>query len=223
MSLLDGVRAVAFDLDGTIVDSMGAFARIAADVMAEYHRADWTWAHGRYLETSGIPFFQQLELIFPGNPANAATAEDFERRKLAGFFSEPLFPGVPETLAALRGRGIHTAVSSNNFQDVVEEFVRRRGLEFDLVLAFGGGLFKGEPHFRKILETWALAPNQLLYVGDSLSDGNRALASGIPFVGRTGTFDRQAFSKAFPGIRLIDEIPELLGTGTGDGPLILPI
>ena len=66
-------------------------------------RSIWhsTTARRLYLETSGIPFFQQLEVIFPNDPANAATAEEFERIKLEGYFDEPLFDDAADTVGAI--------------------------------------------------------------------------------------------------------------------------
>ena len=86
------VRAVVLDLDGTLVDTMQTFADVASDVMASAFGISRAWGRARYLQTSGIPFFQQLEIIMPGNSANQRVAQRFER------FKEVVldFDGVPE-------------------------------------------------------------------------------------------------------------------------------
>ena len=74
-------KVVVFDFDGTVVDSMDSFADIAADVMPRYYSISGEEAKRLYLETSGIPFFQQLEQLFPNNENNDKAAHDFEETK----------------------------------------------------------------------------------------------------------------------------------------------
>ena len=65
-------KAYLFDFDGTLVDTMGGFADIAGRVINGFHpHISFEAARRRYLETSGIPFFQQLEIICPEDPTNA--------------------------------------------------------------------------------------------------------------------------------------------------------
>jgi beta-phosphoglucomutase-like phosphatase (HAD superfamily) len=70
---------ILFDMDGTLVDTMQVFADVAAGVMVKHHGLDRARARAAYLATSGIPFFQQLEVIVPGHAGHAAAAAEFER------------------------------------------------------------------------------------------------------------------------------------------------
>lgn len=203
-------RAVIFDFDGTLVDSMEAFADIAAEAMSRHLKIDAATGRRRYLETSGIPFFQQLELIAPGNPNNATASEEFERRKIENYFDEPLYHDTAKTLRHLRAQGIKVVVSSNNFQHLVDQFVERKGIAFDLVLGFQEGFDKGEAHFRQVERTLGIPREQMTFVGDSLKDGERARASGVPFIGKEGTFSRQEFRAEFPKARVIRNLGELM-------------
>ena len=200
---------IVFDFDGTIVNSMEAFADIAAKVMPRHHPIDSTTARRLYLETSGIPFFQQLEVIFPNDPANAATAEEFERIKLEGYFDEPLFDDAADTVGALRAMGMKAVVSSNNFQELVDRFVAGCGIEFDMVCGFRDGFAKGADHFRHIEKSFGVEPGQVAFVGDSLKDGERARGSNIPFIAKTGIFTREQFMEKFPDARVISALSEL--------------
>jgi phosphoglycolate phosphatase-like HAD superfamily hydrolase len=201
--------AVIFDFDGTIVDSMSTFADIAAKVMPKRLRIDSETARRSYLETSGIPFFQQLEILFPGDPANKATAEEFEKIKREGYFDEPLFEDAPDTVLHLRNLGIKVAVSSNNFQHLVDEFVENRGLKFDAVLGFRKGFDKGAPHFGFIENEFQIPREKMTFVGDSLKDGERAKGFGIKFIAKEGFFTREKFTQNFPKIRVISNLSEL--------------
>src|SRR6185369_12439926 len=83
LSSVEVVRAVMFDLDGTLIDTMGGFADLAAEIMAARHGLDAVEGRRRYMETSGIPFRQQLEVIHPAHAQNDAASDEFEQRKRA--------------------------------------------------------------------------------------------------------------------------------------------
>jgi phosphoglycolate phosphatase-like HAD superfamily hydrolase len=204
-------RVCAFDFDGTLVDTMGEFANIAADVLEKNYAIPFAEGRRSYLETSGIPFFQQLELIRPSGEHNAAAAEEFERRKIEGFLDTEPSPDTLRGLAALRAAGIHLAVSSNNFQHLVDAFQARHALPMDLSLGFdaAAGSEKGRPHFERIRREFGVGPGDILFCGDSLKDGERAFEGGLRFAGITGTFPRERFLERFPGIPVVDGILEL--------------
>jgi phosphoglycolate phosphatase-like HAD superfamily hydrolase len=203
------LRMVVFDFDGTLVDTMQSFADVAADVMATRHSVHFDWARARYLETSGIPFFQQLEEIFPGHNENSKAADEFEKRKLESFFSERFDADVRGALRKLQRQGYKIAVSSNNFQHLLDKFVSTEEVSFDLVLGCRENFFKGHDHFRAIQRELGVAAHEILFVGDSLMDAQRAAESGVRFVGRTGTFTSQSFKKAYPGVSTVDQLSEL--------------
>jgi len=209
MSKMETKSAVIFDFDGTIVDSMNAFADIAAEVMPKRLKIDSATARRLYFETSGLPFFQQLEAIFPGDPANKETAEEYERLKLEGYFEEPLFDDALDTVKTLRDRGLRVAVSSNNFQHLVDQFVERRGMEFDMVLGFRDGFAKGADHFRHLETELSIPKDEIVFVGDSLKDGERAGQYGVNFIAKEGIFTREQFQEKFPGTTVIANLSEL--------------
>ncbi len=204
-------QAVIFDFDGTLVDTMGGFADIAAGVIQRRFNLPWDSAREAYLRTSGLPFRQQLDLIVPGQPDCDAASAEFEEAKLAGFFAESFSDDVRTAINGLSSRGILTIVSSNNFQHLVDAFVARDpGIRFDLVLGARDNFYKGQDHFEHIERTCGIDRRQMLFVGDSLKDGERALGCGVPFVGRLGTFTREDFEHQFSGVRTIETISQLL-------------
>ena len=204
-------RAVIFDFDGTLVDTMSGFADIAADVMHRRHGLDRAHARAEYLRTSGLPFRQQLELIAPGDLRNDEAAEEFEATKQEGFFSERFDEDVKAALRGLRDRGLRVVVSSNNFQELVDRFVaREEDVQFDLVLGARPDFFKGTDHFKHVRDVLGLRDEEMIFVGDSLKDGEKALDSHIRFVARTGTFTALDFQRRFPGVPTVDRLTSLL-------------
>lgn len=206
-----GKKAIVLDFDGTLVDTMGGFADVAAGVIQRHHGAEWDWARRQYLQTSGIPFIQQLEVLFPSDPRNPEAADEFEKGKLEGFFSESFTRETVETVSDLQGSGYAVVVSSNNFQELVDQFVERSpDVEFDLVLGARDDFFKGADHFRHIRKTLGVELEDMVFIGDSLKDAERALSSGVAFVGKLGTFERRDFEQEFPGVRTVDTISQLV-------------
>lgn len=204
-------KMFVFDFDGTLVDTMQGFADIAAEVMASRYSVAFKWARQQYLDTSGVPFFQQLEVIFGDDERNSAAADEFENRKLEGFFAERFDADVIQTLQLLQGAGFRVAVSSNNFQHLLDEFVAREDVVFDLVLGCRENFFKGVDHFRQIELELGISVDDIVFVGDSLMDGQRAQESGVRFIGRTGTFSAQDFREWKANTITVDQLSELAG------------
>ncbi len=94
----------------------------------------------------------------------------------------PFFPDVADTLHALYRQGIATAVVSDIHFDLRPEFVTASLDSFidSYVLSFEHGVQKPEPEiFRIAAESLALAPHELLMVGDRASHDGGAVTLGI--------------------------------------------
>jgi phosphoglycolate phosphatase-like HAD superfamily hydrolase len=94
---------------------------------------------------------------------------------------------------------------------VVDEFTARERFRFDLALGFdpGRGLAKGLPHIERTLARLGIARESLLFVGDSLRDGDLAEHGGVPFVGRLGTFTADDFRRRDPAAVTVAHVDEL--------------
>ncbi len=208
-------KVILFDFDGTLVDTMGAFADVAGRLMASYFGGTIEEGRQAYLATSGIPFFQQLAVLHPASPLNERVSEEFERDKLHAYESKGLFPDVGPAVEQFRKLGVKTVVSSNNFTPIVEKFLETQSVRFDLVLGYGKGMCKGESHFAFVEKELGVSRQQMCFVGDSVRDGELALAGGLMFMARTGTVDPQRFIQlfgkdAFPLVDTLADVVALL-------------
>ncbi|MBN2403683.1 MAG: HAD hydrolase-like protein [Spirochaetes bacterium] len=204
-------RAFLFDFDGTLVDTMDGFADIAGRVIHEFHpEMSFKDARANYMKTSGAPFFQQCEILFPGHPANTEKVKIFEEEKQDGFFKQRFSDDVKYAINALRERGDIAGVSSNNYQELIDKFVKREGLIFDVVLGFNNGFQKGKDHFEFVMKKFSLSNKELTFVGDSLKDAEKAFANKINFIGKCGTFKKEDFLSMNENIKTINNIRELL-------------
>jgi phosphoglycolate phosphatase-like HAD superfamily hydrolase len=210
------IRACVFDFDGTLVDSMGGFTELAGELIAAHYHTSVTAGQEAYVRTSGLPFRQQLEALYPGDERNDEVARVFEARKLAGFFARQYFPEVPDVMRQLRDAGLVLAVSSNNGQDNVDRFVAARGVRYDQVLGWRPGFSKGVDHYDQVCRAAGLTVTDLLVVGDSLHDAETARDYGARFVARAGTFPAAAFHERWPDLTVVQtlrELPALLHGG----------
>ena len=200
-----------FDFDGTLVDSMGSFADLAADLMKEAYAVGWEQARQDYLHTSGLPFSQQLEELYPEHVLNSQVAQSFEDKKIKSCFASPFFKEVPHILEKLQVKGVRTVISSNNGQEVVEAYLDQQEarVHFDMVLGYQEGFAKGRPHFEKIMKHFEVVADHAVFVGDSLHDAQKAENFGLDFVGRLGTFTREKFQQDYPQAHLVDDFSQL--------------
>ena len=199
-----------FDFDGTLVDSMSVFADIAGRLIEKFYSIPHAQARQLYLDTSGVPFFEQLETLFPADFRNAECALAFEEEKKQSYFEQPLIEGADEVLKTLKDRGVQIAISSNNYQKLVKQFVQKRGLVCDYVLGYEPDFAKGKPHFDFLKQTLSLDNQDIVFVGDSLKDGEKAMDCSIDFVVKTGTFSKKDFLKNFPKAAVIQSLNELI-------------
>jgi len=201
-----------FDLDGTLIDTMGGFADLAAEIMAARHGLDAAHGRRRYLETSGIPFRQQLDVIHPDHAENDAASAEFEQRKRAVCDATAMPAATRAALEQLRSAGLKLIVSSNSAQHFVDEFATRAGFGFDLVLGFdpAAGLAKGRPHVDHACRALGVTVEDLVFCGDSLKDGELARDCGVAFVGRLGTFTRDEFHAWNASAPVVEDIHALV-------------
>jgi phosphoglycolate phosphatase-like HAD superfamily hydrolase len=205
-------KVLLCDLDGTLIDSMPSLATLATEVIEARYGMPRVLARELYLATCGLPFVKQLEEMFPGDPRNAAASTEFEARKPALCGSIGMSADTQRALEQLRKLGIRIGVSSNNGIENVGAFARNSSFAFDLVLGYGDGSAKGQPHLDAASRAFSVGRQEMLFVGDSLHDGEIAEREGVPFVGLATTFSLERFMlrfPLFPVVRKFSALPSL--------------
>jgi len=203
-------HAIMFDFDGTIVDTMHEYARIASQEISVLYDVAEETARQLYLETSGIPFFQQLFTIFGDDKRNDLCARNFEARKALYLEDVKLTSFTTRALKKIRSLGLSIAITSNNFQNILDKFIDSQKNLFDLVLGFGEKYSKGPSQFAHVIDTFGVDRRHIIFVGDSISDARKALAFGVDFVAISGTLRPEAFSFLFPSVPVIQELSQLV-------------
>jgi phosphoglycolate phosphatase len=201
---------VIFDFDGTIVDSMPFLTDMATSLITSRYRMDAEKARRAYIETCGLPFSRQIEIIFPGDDRNVETARAFEKAKRRQLLKFRLFPGVPEAVKRLRGHGLKVCVSSGNKEELIRRLLESRNLDLDLVMGYRPGFMKGPDHFEFAEQHFGTTCERLVFVGDSQHDAQSAERAGIRFVAKAGLHTKADLEDLLPGIPVIESLQQLL-------------
>ena len=232
------IKAVIFDMDGTILDTI----------------TDITTASNNALEAMGLPHHftrDEVKLCFGsgihddiakiialargcqgqdglmrllGNDPKALdeTVTEEEIQKCRAIFSD-LYPrnhrktspyeGIPELLKKLREKGIKTAVASNKDEAPVKKLTEMylKGL-FDVVKGNKPDIHRkpAPDMINAILSDLSLTPEDAIYVGDTEVDIETARNSHLPCLSVTWGFRPETFLRARGGKHFVNHPLEIL-------------
>ncbi len=181
-------RAVLFDLDGTLLDTIADLADAANLTLAELGRPARSQDEIHSFVGKGIPHLVRRCMI-EGTSATEAeieTAVTVFRRHYAvvNGARTTIYPGVIETLQTLRARDIRLAVVTNKAEAFTLPLLARMEIAhyFDTVVS-GDTLAVKKPDpavVRLACERLEVAPTEALMIGDSANDALAAQGAGIP-------------------------------------------
>ena len=204
-------KAVIFDFDGTLADSMPFLESIGVEMMMKYFGVSKKDATTRYRSTTGLPYEQQVKMNFPDHPKNEEAIEAFEKLKIDRIFEQLLFEDTEDSVGKLNQMGIDVFVSSSTFQTTINEYFRRLGILslFKGILGYRPGFEKGADHFNHIHSEYNIQFDDMLFVGDSLKDYERSQGF-CKFIGISGMFSIEDFnSKGHSGL-VVEKLSEVI-------------
>lgn len=184
------IAAVAFDLDGTLVDTLPDLHESANRMLAGLGRPPAAEPVVRSYVGDGVDRLVKRLLTgeTDGEPEHAlfdqsAAAFRAHYAELLTRASRP-FPGVPETLQALRRLGFKLACVTNKPERFTLPLLAGVGLAPYLDLTLGGdSLARKKPDplpLTHCARVFSVPVSQLLMVGDSQADTGAARAAGCP-------------------------------------------
>jgi phosphoglycolate phosphatase len=186
------LRAVMFDLDGTLVDSAPDLAFAANRMLAALGMPGRDPALLATFIGKGIP--RLVERALAGSLDGAADAALMARALplYEYFYGEEsgrrttVFPGVAEGLAMLVREGLPLACVTNKAERFTRALLADIGLaNFFAVVVGGDTLPKKKPDplpFCHVCERFGVAAREALVVGDSRNDVAGARAAGCPVI-----------------------------------------
>jgi HAD superfamily hydrolase (TIGR01509 family) len=154
-------RAVIFDLDGTLADSLLDFDAIRAEIGLR----------------PGLPILEQLA---EATAAERARAEEIMRRhERAAIAEATLTDGCADLLAHLTALGIPMGILTRNIREVVEAFARTFSFRFQAIYTREDGPHKPAPDgVLALCAALGVRPEETLTVGDYKFDVLAGRAAG---------------------------------------------
>ena len=183
-------KAVLFDIDGTLLDTLQDIASSANKVLARFGFPQHELEAYKYFVGDGMEALAVR--ILPGNHRDETTVAkvvacvDSEYSQHWSDTTHP-YDGIPELLQALTARGLRMAVLSNK-PDYTAKLTVSRLLplwRFELVLGVRPSVpRKPDPAAAlEITEHLNIFPSEFLYLGDTGTDMQTAEAAGMCAIG----------------------------------------
>lgn len=206
---------VIFDLDGTLLNTLGDLADAVNAAIVPRGLAPATTEQVRQRVGNGI-----RNLILRSMPEGTPDAEiDACLAEFRAHYNDHMmnrtvpYDGVADVLRALKAAGLRIAVLSNKYDPASKALIAHYfpGL---VDLTFGerpGVLRKPDPtSCREVMETLGASPEETVYIGDSAVDMNTAKNAGVFSIGVTWGFrSREVLIESGAGV-LADTPYELI-------------
>lgn len=208
-------RAIFFDMDGVIVDSMPYHfiawyealrpwgVRINSFDVYQREGERWDKTLLDFLKTAHIqPSRRMLKKIF------AARQKIFQK-----YFKRYIFPGVPEFLACLKKKDYLLALVTGTPEIEVRQILPRKICKFFDVLVTGDQVQYGKPHPAPYLEAaklLKLKPRECLVVENGLLGITSAKRAGMFCIALTTSLPAQFLKKADLVVDRLEEITKFI-------------
>ena len=208
------LKAVVFDLDGTLIDS----ASFSVSILSSMLRARGSTkvisvsSVQKSLSLGGEALMQDALDASPEAAAEELKAFRAEYQRLP-FPHQQAYPSMVETLGALSARGLRLAICTKKPAHLTHKVLEDLGLAKRFEVISGGDsepFSKPDPrHLQAVLSKLQVAPSEALFVGDSHLDAQLAAAAGVRFVFAAFGYD-EGQVKADECFAVIAQLSELL-------------
>lgn len=179
----EGLRAVVFDLDGTLVDTADDFVPVVQQLRAEAGLAPMPESRIRATVSNGARALVTLALSIDERDA----AFEDRRQRLLALYADILgrharpYPGVRELLQACAARGIAWGVATNKPRGLTRPLLAM--LDLDAVsIVCPEDVTHRKPHpesLERACRELACAPAEAIYIGDHARDIEAGRRAGL--------------------------------------------
>jgi phosphoglycolate phosphatase len=213
--------AVLFDLDGTLLDTVADIALALNRTMLEQGLAPLDESDVRRMIGRGSPILIERAVVARGRTldeaAQGAMVERFfhhygELEESNEDRARP-YPGALQSLCALHGAGLRTAVVTNKQHRFASALLKRLGLAGWVDVVIGGDTCaRRKPDPQPLLfacESLQVPLSESLMVGDSVNDVQAARGAGIPIVCVSYGYNEGRDPRTLECDALLDSLAEL--------------
>jgi len=192
------MRAVLFDLDGTLLDTLSDLADSMNAVLAEMGFATHPREAYRLFVGDGMETLAQRVLpLTQRTPATIERCVSAMRARYRDHWADRSapYPGIPELLSALTGLKLSVNILSNKPDELTRLMVDHflPGWRWDQVRGARPEIAKkpDPAGALAIADQLGLHPHQFLYLGDTNTDMRTAIAAGMTPIGALWGFRDQ--------------------------------
>ena len=182
--MVERPKAVLFDLDGTLLDTLPGLAASVNAVLRAHGEPERSLEEVRAFVGNGVrKLVARAAKGGEDRPDYTELLAEYRAHYLAHASEGSVpYPGIPELLAALRARGVKLGVVTNKDEDAARALMERffPGA-FDVVLGGNAGRAPKPDSAtpRAALESLGVSPAEALYVGDTDVDAATARGAGM--------------------------------------------
>jgi phosphoglycolate phosphatase len=205
------LRALFFDFDGVIVDSIQtkteAFRFLFKGYPDEVVRKvlDYHRQHGGISRVDKIALAHEEYIGSALGKADLKVWSDrYSELVVEKVIEVPWIKGAIEFLDSTCDSDVHVFVISGTPEPELKYIIDKRGLS-DYFLESLGSPTRKPAHIRRLLEQYKLQPDEGVFIGDALTDYDAANETGLHFVGIQGEIQFPA------GTVVLDDCLELQG------------
>jgi len=219
------VRAVLFDLDGTLLDTVADITAALNGALAEQLAVALSESEVRTLIGRGVPSLieRALARVPGGESADAGRLLEryhahYEQIQRSGRMRTRPFPGVARGLAELHSLGLKIAIVTNKPDKASGDLLKRLRLEHWIDELVGGDSGYRKPEPQPLLlacKRLGVSPGEAVMVGDSLIDVLAARAAGIRVLCVPYGYNEGEDPRTLPCDGFVESIDELRARLTG--------
>lgn len=208
------IKAVMFDLDGTILSTLDDLAASLNAALAQTGHAPKTIDEVRALVGNGVRWMCAHAIGAAEDDARTDALLNAFRAHYSVHMNDTTkpYPGIAHLLAALHGAGIKCAVVSNKYEAAVKEISRRHfGDAFDTAVGEREGVaHKPAPdELIEAMKRLGVSPEESVMVGDGAQDILAGKNARCRTIGVTWGFRSRALLEESGADHIVDTAEEL--------------
>jgi len=200
-------RAIIFDFDGTIADSLPAVVQVFEELTKHPERFSPEQIDSfrdlsvpELLHALNVPKWKVPRLLIKGRQMIHTHLHDIK-----------VHHGMADVLKSLHEQGIPLYILSSNSTENLKDYVRWHKLDKYFTAVYGGAsVFGKAPKLLKLIEEQGIDSTQTWYVGDEMRDVSAARAIGLHIASVAWGYNtRAALERKKPDV-IADTAPQLL-------------